>query len=1020
MFPGRLVRLENPFRPAGGMDTIRRVSEVSNGKSEGGGVRFQLPMAFGAYELIEEIGRGGAGVVFKARQPVLNRLCAVKMLLGGRFAGPDAEAKLRVEAAAAASLDHPNIVGVYEAGMADGHMFFSMEYVPGQTAVQLARGEMLSAQRVATYVRTMARAIHYAHGRGVLHRDLKPTNVIIDQHDQPQITDFGLTKGVHEPDQTDQGAGSPNFMAPEQASARFGDTGVHTDVFGLGSILYFLLTDRPPFRGETIAATIDAVVRTDPVRPRQFRSGVPEDLETICLKCLEKQPAKRYRTALEVAEELERFLNDEPIHARPVGRMERGWRWCRRHPAIAGFATATTLLLLMLSIGGPTVAYRIREQRDFTRRNLYAADMALAFQALQSGGDRQVLELLDRYRPEHTGGVDLRGWEWFHLAHRSREQSLAVVFTNEATPTVLQLLPDAGRFLVSDLGGRLSLVDVAARRPVWSRIVRTNGNSIFAIAPDAATVMISDRAAGSTNTLLRLHEIADGRFIREFRAEGLVSPFHIDAAGVTWVVGADFVKRLDVRDGRELSVVRFRTNIADYSIAISRDGRHLAAGLADNSLEIRPVAPNVAAGRVARNIHSTTNALGTGPTHVRFSPDSSLVATCGRDGTVAVWSVSDARLVTRIKAHPDIVLGVGISEDNRLLVTSGRDARVCVWSLVDGRLVSEQRGTHTLSRSAEFLPGANQFLTTGDDRTVRLWATRPTVENLVHTNLPPDAFVVTVLPDGKHFAWARFDGHGGMVELATGRELLDWNDAFPSIFGTAMSARDGRLAAIRAAADGRLQIVMPTEKLKRDWTPPGWAATAGGPGLSVEVSRDLKRFAVADPVNGIGVWTLPDLQLVGRLAVPPITSTALAPDRPVIAFVGRASRPRIHDFESGRDTEMQADVGLTQSCSFSNDGRLFMTAALDGVVNVFEAATGRPVQRLVSRTTGLIVVAATPDSTRVAAGSVDGYISLWDLHTGRELAMFAAHSKPVSSLEFLSDGRLASAAADAVRFWPGR
>jgi serine/threonine protein kinase len=311
---------------------------------------------FGDYELLEEIARGGMGVVYKARQVSLSRVVAVKMILAGRLATAAEVGRFRDEARAAASLQHANIVPIYEIGDQEGQNYFSMEFVDGPNLAQVVRENPLPAARAARYVQTVAEAIHFAHEHGVLHRDLKPSNVLIDPFDQPRVTDFGLAKSVggnSELTETGQVLGAPSFVPPEQAAGRKEDVGPHSDVYALGAILYHLLTGRPPFAAETLAATLAQVLNNEPVAPRLLNATIPRDLETICLKCLEKDPHRRYLTAKELAEELGRFQRGEPIHARPAGRVEKVWRWCRRDPALAG-SLATAALLLLAGTAGST------------------------------------------------------------------------------------------------------------------------------------------------------------------------------------------------------------------------------------------------------------------------------------------------------------------------------------------------------------------------------------------------------------------------------------------------------------------------------------------------------------------------------------------------------------------------------------------------------------------------------------------------------------------------------------------
>ncbi len=271
----------------------------------------------GGYELVEEIARGGMGVVYKARQVSLNRIVAVKVILSGQFASKEEVLRFRAEAEAAAHLRHPNIVAIYETGEWDGQPFFSMDYVAGRTLADLVRDAPLPAKRAAAYVKKIAEAIHYAHEQGILHRDLKPSNILIDEHDEPRITDFGLAKRMQKESfltVTGQVLGSPNFMPPEQAGGG-GKAGHYSDVYGLGAILFYLVTGRPPFVAPTLAELLHQVRNLEPVSPRLLQASVPEDAAFVCLKCLEKEPARRYPTARLLADELDRFLGDEPVLA---------------------------------------------------------------------------------------------------------------------------------------------------------------------------------------------------------------------------------------------------------------------------------------------------------------------------------------------------------------------------------------------------------------------------------------------------------------------------------------------------------------------------------------------------------------------------------------------------------------------------------------------------------------------------------------------------------------------------------
>jgi serine/threonine protein kinase len=308
---------------------------------------------FPGYEILEEVGRGGMGVVFKARDVRLNRLVALKVLRSGEYAGGEEVSRFRLEAEAVARLQHPNIVGVYEVGEAEGRPFFAMEYVDGGNLSQRLDGSPLPPDQAARLVAVLAQAMHYAHERGVVHRDLKPANVLLTADDgTPKITDFGLAKRLNEAalqTQTGQVLGTPSYMAPEQAAGRARDVGPATDVYALGSMLYELLTGRPPFKGETPMDTLAQVMSVDPLPPSRLQPKCPRDLETICLKCLQKEPSRRYTRAQDLAVDLHRFLEGEPIRARRVGPAERAWKWVKRHPAVA--LLVALLLATLIGLG---------------------------------------------------------------------------------------------------------------------------------------------------------------------------------------------------------------------------------------------------------------------------------------------------------------------------------------------------------------------------------------------------------------------------------------------------------------------------------------------------------------------------------------------------------------------------------------------------------------------------------------------------------------------------------------------
>lgn len=317
---------------------------------------------FGNYDLVDTIAKGGMGIVYKAKHIKLNRIVALKMILSGKFADDFEVQRFYLEAEAAAKLRHPNIVGIHDIGECEGQHYFSMDYIEGKSLADLLKDQALAPKHAAQLLQTIASAMHYAHTEGVVHRDLKPSNVLLDAAGAPLITDFGLAKQVQggggQSQMTMAGTvvGTPSYMPPEQAAGRIEQVNIRSDVYSLGAILYELLSGRPPFRGAGVMETLKQVLENEPVALRVLSPAIPRDLETICHKCLQKEPEKRYATAKELADELGRFLRGEPILAQPISPLARGWRWCKRNPVVAT-TSAAALLGLVLALGATTVGY---------------------------------------------------------------------------------------------------------------------------------------------------------------------------------------------------------------------------------------------------------------------------------------------------------------------------------------------------------------------------------------------------------------------------------------------------------------------------------------------------------------------------------------------------------------------------------------------------------------------------------------------------------------------------------------
>jgi tetratricopeptide (TPR) repeat protein len=364
---GQFPEYAEPLRLYREADEIVEGADAPSGRSA---------MQLGGYDLLEEVGRGGMGIVYRARERNLDRTVAIKRIRGGPLADDDAIHRFLKEAKAVSRLNHPHIVQIYCVGDCEGEPFISLEFVEGPTLGERIGGTPLAPRLAGTIAAAVARAIEHAHQHGIIHRDLKPANILLSGSPDgpvPKVTDFGAAKELeHATDgERTQFLGTPSYMAPEQFEPKWGAVSQLTDVYGIGAVLYEALTGRPPFRADSIGETLRQVVETQPVSPRLLNPAVPRDLETVCLKCLQKEPGRRYDSAAALGEDLERYLAGQPIHARPIGPAARGWMWCRRKPGTASLV-AVLLLSLLGGMAGITLQWR---KAEAARKSALASDM---------------------------------------------------------------------------------------------------------------------------------------------------------------------------------------------------------------------------------------------------------------------------------------------------------------------------------------------------------------------------------------------------------------------------------------------------------------------------------------------------------------------------------------------------------------------------------------------------------------------------------------------------------------------
>ncbi len=428
---------------------------------------------FGEYILGDEIARGGMGVVYHARHAKLNRAVALKMILSGRLASEELVKRFYSEAEAAARLDHPGIVSIYEVGQIGDQHFFAMALVNGGSLAARVKEGPLMPRTAADLLQNIASAVQYAHEHGVIHRDLKPANILLDRGGQPKVTDFGLAKLTDQESglsSTGDVVGTPSYMAPEQAAGKIHEVGPLADVYSLGAILYCLLTGRPPFQAASLLETLRQVKEVEPVAPRLLNPDIPRDLETIGLKCLQKQPAQRYQSARELADDLGRFLCGEPILARPVGTAERAWRWCRRNPVAAGLMVVTTILVVVAFVAvnyrGQLASAEIKRQaaEDVATTQKYFSLLNEVREAAAQPRLGWTWEALDKLTSAKESGTPSRDELTLRNLALQCETSVdlrrigePITQPNEAALGAVAFEPNGQRLAVGKLKGGLSL-----------------------------------------------------------------------------------------------------------------------------------------------------------------------------------------------------------------------------------------------------------------------------------------------------------------------------------------------------------------------------------------------------------------------------------------------------------------------------------------------------------------------------------------------------------------------------------